>query len=126
MSIYAGQSPKQLYRSFFRHIRHLPDPHIWSVLQPRFRYLLERSRNHDNVSLDTSDEAESSTQAVIKAQRSRKRVEDELRKLQMAVSGYTHAIRRLMGDCYGRTGPVRWELINVGTWYYSRVTKWKV
>lgn len=40
MSIYTGQTPKQLYRSFFRYIRHIPDPHVWSILQPRIRLLL--------------------------------------------------------------------------------------
>jgi hypothetical protein len=127
MSIYAGQTPRELYRSFYRHLRHLPDPHVWSILQPRFRHLLERSSRQRSVSLQregdkdghpflvvaSNDEAESSARGALRAARARKNVEDELRKLQMAVSCYPHALRRLLAECYGRTGNVRWELINV-------------
>jgi hypothetical protein len=110
MSIYSGQQPKQLYRSFFRYLRHIPDPHIWSILQPRVRQLIERSIQN----LEHVPESESSSRAQLRAIRARKRVEDEVRKVHMAVGCYPHALRRLLGDCYGETGSVRWELINVG------------
>lgn len=106
MSVYSGHTPKQLYRSFFRYIRHIPDPHVWSILQPRVRDLLEKSTR--NV-----DGPESSAQAQLRAIRARKRAEDEVRKLHMAVGCYPHALRRVLGDCYGQTGSVRWNLINV-------------
>lgn len=124
MSIYAGQTPRELYRSFFRHLRHLPDPHVWSILQPRFRHLLEKSarpplvqttgvRSRPHSQLGSGDEPESSAKAALRAARDRKNAEDELRGLQMAVSCYPHALRRLLAACYGRTGSVRWQLINV-------------
>lgn len=126
MSIYAGQTPRELYRSFFRHLRHLPDPHVWSILQPRFRHLLEKSDRARPPNPETKgdhgllqsqsgsgDEPESSTKALIRAARARKNLEDELRGLQMAVSCYPHALRRLLAACYGRTGSVRWQIINV-------------
>jgi hypothetical protein len=107
MSIYSGQSPSQLYRSFFRYLRHIPDPHIWSILQPRIRSLLERSRQQDGL------QPESLARAQLKAVRARRQAEDQVRKLHMAVGCHPHALRRLLDDCYGRRGSVRWELINV-------------
>ena len=104
MSVYSGHTPKQLYRSFFRYIRHIPDPHVWSILQPRVRGLLEKSTRND---------PESSAQAQLRAVRARRRAEDEARRLHMAVGCYPHALRRVLGDCYGQTGSVRWRLINV-------------
>jgi hypothetical protein len=109
MSVYSGQTPKQLYRSFFRYIRHIPDPHVWSILQPRVRGLLERTLR--NV-------PESSAQAQLRAVRARRRVEDEVRRLHMAVGCYPHAMRRVLGDCYGQSGSVRWGLINVSPTQY--------
>ncbi|KAK8853369.1 hypothetical protein IAR55_004073 [Kwoniella newhampshirensis] len=37
----APSRPSHIYRSFLQHLRLLPDPHVWSILQPRFRRLLE-------------------------------------------------------------------------------------
>lgn len=108
MSTYAGHSPKQLYRSFFRCLRHLPDPHVWSILQPRFRTLLHRS------TCITEIHAESSAQGALRAKIFRENVEDELRRLHMAVSYYPHALKRLLDLCYGRKGHIRWQLIRVG------------
>ena len=110
MSVYSGQTPKQLYRSFYRYIRHIPDPHVWSILQPRVRGLLEKS---------TRNGLESSAQAQLKAVRARRRAEDEIRKLHMAVGCYPHALRRVLGDCYGQTGSVRWGLINVSSPHFE-------
>jgi len=70
------------------------------------RDLLEKSTR--NV-----DGPESSAQAQLRAVRARRRAEDEVRKLHMAVGCYPHALRRVLGDCYGQTGSVRWNLINV-------------
>ena len=123
MSIYTGQTPRELYRSFFRHIRHIPDPHVWSILQPRFRHLLEKSsgrsstraggQNQKPGQAGSGDESESSARGALRAARARKNAEDELRGLQAAASCYPHALRRLLAKCYGRTGSVRWQLINV-------------
>jgi hypothetical protein len=110
MSVYSGQTPKQLYRSFYRYIRHIPDPHVWSILQPRIRVLLEKS---------TRNAPESSAQAQLRAVRARRRAEDEVRKLHMAVGCYPHALRRVLGDCYGQTGSVRWRLINVSPRHFQ-------
>ncbi|WVQ94839.1 hypothetical protein IAU59_001922 [Kwoniella sp. CBS 9459] len=32
--------PRDLYRSYLQHLRLIPDPHIWSVLLPRFKRLI--------------------------------------------------------------------------------------
>lgn len=40
-----------LYRSYLKHLRHIPDPHIWKVQVPYFRSLLDRpSDSNDYVS----------------------------------------------------------------------------
>ena len=113
MSVYSGQTPKQLYRSFYRYIRHIPDPHVWSILQPRVRALLKKSTRND---------AEGSAQAQLRAVRARRRAKDEVRKLHMAVGCYPHALRRVLGDCYGQTGSVRWRLINVSSLHFESLS----
>jgi hypothetical protein len=51
--------PPKLYRSFLKHLRVLPDPHAWSVLQPRIAKAIRGARI----------EPESSADAVVKAER---------------------------------------------------------
>ncbi|OCF34189.1 hypothetical protein I316_04139 [Kwoniella heveanensis BCC8398] len=46
------RSRRDLYRSYLQHLRLLPDPHVWSVLIPRFQKLLFR---HGHVTLDRDD-----------------------------------------------------------------------
>ena len=113
MSVYSGQTPKQLYRSLFRYIRHIPDPHVWSILQPRVRGLLEKSLRNG---------PQSTAQAQLRAVRARRKAEDEVRKLHVAVGCYPHALKRVLGDCYGQTGSVRWGLINVSSPHFESLS----
>ncbi|KAK4685888.1 hypothetical protein P7C73_g4253, partial [Tremellales sp. Uapishka_1] len=95
-------SPRNLYRSFLQHLRHLPDPHVWFTLQPRFRDLVSAPK-----SLPSDERL-----FQLRAERKLKRARKEYNKLRAAVSSHTHALERLLDEAYGQRGAVRWELIN--------------
>ncbi|GFZ50981.1 hypothetical protein JCM24511_08739 [Saitozyma sp. JCM 24511] len=132
-------TPRQLYRSYIQHLRLIPDPHLWSVLIPRFRSLLTYPKEPDsrgvtvnrstasagpfagvqetqgNSSGYSSNHAESSAQAAyreLRRARRLKRAHKELRQLRAAVGCHPHAFSRLLEEAYGQRGPVRWELLN--------------
>jgi len=53
-------APKSLYRRYLRHLKLIPDPHIWSELVPTYRKLLEgchvpKLRDWSTNDCDTSD-----------------------------------------------------------------------
>ncbi|EIW71918.1 hypothetical protein TREMEDRAFT_58053 [Tremella mesenterica DSM 1558] len=98
-----------LYRSFLQHLQLLPDPHIWWVLVPRYRSLLQsasperkgESSSHPLTTCSTSKESK-------KLRLARK----ELRQLKAAVSCHPHALTRLLEDVYGQREKGRFLLLN--------------
>ncbi|WWC72157.1 uncharacterized protein I206_106117 [Kwoniella pini CBS 10737] len=117
-----AQSAKQLYRRYLQHIRLLPDPHIWSVLIPRFRQYLRKPyvgsidpRDNDLLSTRKAH-AESSLDAqrrVLRWKREKalKRAEKELQRLRAAVACHPHALTRLIEESYGQRGRLRQEVL---------------
>ncbi|WVF67240.1 hypothetical protein IAT40_001988 [Kwoniella sp. CBS 6097] len=51
---FSHPSRKELYRSYLQHLRLIPDPHIWSVLIPRFRKLIRYTDTATNT--NTNDD----------------------------------------------------------------------
>ncbi|WWC95022.1 hypothetical protein V866_001874 [Kwoniella sp. B9012] len=124
-------SPKQFYRRFLQHLQLIPDPHIWSILIPRFRTLLRQSSHSTtvkHVSQQSSPEeipAEESSRAAYerakqwKRERASKRAERELRRLRAAVACHPHALTRLIEEAYGQRGVIRHDLLKAISSPYS-------
>ncbi|WWD19796.1 hypothetical protein CI109_104260 [Kwoniella shandongensis] len=133
--------PAHLYRSFLQHLRLLPDPHVWSILQPRFRRLLETpgaspSFVQGAIELDSTaiaeevdgdvPHAESSKAASIRKHRRLKAIseaQEHLNRLRAAVACHPHALTRLLEESYGQRGSVRWELIRAISLPYGSTTR---
>ncbi|WVW86307.1 hypothetical protein I302_108349 [Kwoniella bestiolae CBS 10118] len=121
------QTSKQLYRRFLQHLRLLPDPHIWSILIPRFKQLLKKSsvaRLDENDSPSVIPPAESSRAASErirqwKREKVRKKAERELQRLRAAVACHPHALTRLIEESYGQRGVLRHELLGTISSPYS-------
>jgi hypothetical protein len=57
-------SPAEIYRSYLRHLRLIPDPHVWATLQPRFRSLLQTQLARKGPAVNPASEGESSKTAA--------------------------------------------------------------
>lgn len=66
-------SPRALYRSYLKHLQHVPDPHIWRTHQPYFRSLLDRpgsGENHNDEVFRTGEgEGETSRAGALRESR---------------------------------------------------------
>ncbi|WVR09568.1 hypothetical protein IAU60_006637 [Kwoniella sp. DSM 27419] len=135
---------KQAYRSYLQHLRLLPDPHVWSILLPRYRKLLASAQrgvildtsSHDtqgvdNVTLPAPESvphAETSQAAQRRvrewrAAKAAKKARESLRRLRAAVACHPHALARLLEETYGQRGVIRWELLqSISNTYESKLS----
>lgn len=87
-----------LYRTYLRAVRHLPTPYLNAFFQVRARIDL------DNI-VTTPDPARRARKHLDIARR--------VRRLQRANAGDIKAFGRVLALAYGRTGKLRWELLDV-------------
>jgi hypothetical protein len=89
-------TPTQLYRSYIQHLRLIPDPHLWSVLIPRFRSLLAYPKE-PGPRTDSSNHAESSAQAAYRELRRARRLK-RAHKVGERSTTITRSRLRLRGE----------------------------
>ncbi|BEI85147.1 hypothetical protein CcaverHIS002_0505480 [Cutaneotrichosporon cavernicola] len=102
-------TPRATYRTVLQCLRFIQDPHVWLIATIRFRSLIKDANKHLPAYLkDDSPELE-----VCKEQRARarKHLKKELTEVRAATACHPHALLRLIEECYGVRGRVRWELI---------------
>ncbi|CAK9781454.1 hypothetical protein CC85DRAFT_282726 [Cutaneotrichosporon oleaginosum] len=102
-------TPRATYRTLLHCLRFIRDPHIWLIASIRFRTLLHEANKQLPAHLkDGSPELE-----VCKEQRERawKHLKTELNEVRAASACHPHALTRLIEECYGVRGRVKWELI---------------
>ncbi|WRT70087.1 uncharacterized protein IL334_007081 [Kwoniella shivajii] len=132
-SIRSTSNSKQLYRRFLQHLQLIPDPHIWSILIPRYKKLLLSSGRNLltaeelktlQIEQDIVPPSESSKAALERARRWKrdkalKKAEKELERLRAAVACHPHALTRLIEETYGQRGVMRWDLLRKISARYS-------
>ncbi|WVQ84533.1 hypothetical protein IAT38_006687 [Cryptococcus sp. DSM 104549] len=107
-----------IYRRYLQHLRILPDPEVWRVLQPKFRKLLEtpgplslppnKAEPEDPV---VAEELRKFREVYREARRVKalRTAREEYNHLRAAVACHPHALARLLAEAYGQRGAVRWE-----------------
>ncbi|WVQ74351.1 hypothetical protein IAR50_003951 [Cryptococcus sp. DSM 104548] len=98
------------YRLFLRHLRHIPDPHVWHTAVPRIRKLLTTPGPSPSPP-PQDDQARGTWEGIRqwRAQRAMKRACKELSQLRAAVACHPHALLRLLEKSYYQRGACRWD-----------------
>ncbi|GMK55805.1 hypothetical protein CspeluHIS016_0208610 [Cutaneotrichosporon spelunceum] len=102
-------TPRATYRAVLHCLRRIRDPHVWLIATIRFRSLIKEANQPLPTHLkDGSPELEV---CMEQRARARKHLKKELTEVRAATACHPHALVRLIEECYGVRGRVKWELI---------------